>query len=111
MCDKWMMFSGFLEDMGLAPEGMSIDRIDSYGNYTKDNCRWVEWKDQSLNKRKQARNKTGKVGVDFTQAGRYVASIRDMGKKKYLGTFDTLEEAAECRRSAEIIYYGRELQE
>lgn len=111
ICDKWLSFEGFYEDMGPRPEGCSIDRVDSNGNYELSNCRWATWDRQCINKRKQARNKTGKVGVDFSPGGKYVASIRVDKKKKYLGTFDSLEEASVVRREAEIKYYGEELKE
>jgi len=38
---KWETFEGFIEDMGLCPPGLQLDRIDTEGNYTKANCRWV----------------------------------------------------------------------
>ena len=51
VCDKWLTFSGFLEDMGVAKEGESIERIDPDGNYEKDNCRWATKIEQARNKR------------------------------------------------------------
>lgn len=56
MSEAWRKdFSLFLADMGRCPEGMSIDRIDSNGNYEKSNCRWVDWKTQCRNKRNTRR--------------------------------------------------------
>lgn len=52
VCEKWLQFEGFYEDMGEKPEGKySLDRIDNNGGYSKDNCRWVDSKTQSNNKR------------------------------------------------------------
>ncbi|HEY9295388.1 MAG TPA: hypothetical protein VIQ31_03250, partial [Phormidium sp.] len=51
VCAKWRdSYENFLNDMGERPEGTSIDRIDSAGNYEKDNCRWSDPKTQSRNR-------------------------------------------------------------
>ena len=36
----WACFESFLADMGEAPEGKSLDRIDGDKGYSFDNCRW-----------------------------------------------------------------------
>jgi hypothetical protein len=40
VCDKWLTFDGFLEDMGERPEGTTLGRLGDKGNYEKSNCDW-----------------------------------------------------------------------
>lgn len=49
--------------------------------------------------------KSGITGV-YIQKGRYRAEITVVGKRIFLGSFETLEEAAEARHDAEIKYFG-----
>ena len=53
VCERWMKFENFLEDMGEPPSIYhSIDRIENNKGYYKENCRWATSKEQCRNTRK-----------------------------------------------------------
>lgn len=52
ICARWLGADGFANfhaDMGLRPEGHSIDRKDGNGDYEPSNCRWATSKEQTRN--------------------------------------------------------------
>lgn len=51
VCERWLLFDNFLEDMGERPENCTLDRIDPSGNYEPSNCRWTDWSTQIRNRR------------------------------------------------------------
>ena len=48
---RWKKFDNFLFDMGDPAPGLSLERINVNGNYTKKNCRWATSAEQARNKR------------------------------------------------------------
>jgi len=59
ICDKWLSFNGFYDDMGKSFEqhnkkfpgkNTSLDRIDFNGNYEPSNCKWSTILEQANNK-------------------------------------------------------------
>ena len=55
---RWDYFENFFADMGEAPEGMSLDRVNVDGNYEKSNCQWAT-------KEQQANNTRANVFVEY----------------------------------------------
>lgn len=45
-------FAQFIKDMGLKPKGYVLDRINNNGNYEPSNCRWVSYKINGNNSRR-----------------------------------------------------------
>lgn len=58
VCPRWLGpdgFLNFLADMGEAPVGLTIDRIDFHGHYEPGNCKWSNRDTQNKNRRKPDR--------------------------------------------------------
>jgi len=105
VCSEWMEYLNFEKDMG-EPEGeQTLDRIDPYGNYCKDNCRWAELTVQARNIRKPVKNKTGVIGV-LQRSGKWVAQITH-NKSKISKTFATFDEAVVGRKELERLHWRR----
>ena len=54
VCDRWLDFENFLEDMGDRPPGRTLDRVDNDLGYSKANCKWSTPSEQNCNQRKAA---------------------------------------------------------
>lgn len=66
VCDRWMLFEAFLEDMGERPsKDHSLERLDNDGNYEPANCVWATRIEQAQNRKKPHRpNLSGMNVVD-----------------------------------------------
>lgn len=107
VCDRWRGSSGFcnfLEDMGEKPDNnYSIDRIDSYKGYYKENCRWADKYTQSLNT-KSVKHR----GVTFYKNwNKYRVRLTVDGFTHEGGLFEDREEAIQERIKLELKYLNK----
>jgi len=97
----WHDYLNFERDMG-EPQGKeTLDRIDPYGNYTPDNCRWASLSVQAHNQRLNKKNISGYTGVRLAGKDKWMAEITVKSRKFYSQVFKTIEEAVAARRELE----------
>lgn len=72
VCERWNSFDNFINDMGPCPTNYSIDRIDTYKDYTPENCRWASFKTQAANR--------GKFNLVYTYKGETMC-LKDWSRK------------------------------
>lgn len=107
VCDRWLKFENFLEDMGERPEGLSINRINGSKVYSKETCEWTTYSVQSYDQKMRSDNTSGVIGVYWNKRQNvWSARIDKDGKSIWLGNFKTLDDAKIARRNAELKYFG-----
>lgn len=89
-------------------DGRLGDHVDGNGlNCQRYNLRACTYAQNAHNKRRERRNKSGFKGVHrLKTCDRWLASIRINGKSKYLGLYQTAEDAAAAYRTAAVEHFG-----
>ena len=95
-----MDYKTFAVDMGEPNGDETLDRIDVYGHYEPNNCRWAGVQTQNRNVRVRANSQTGYVGVSMV-GKKFMAKVTVNKKAYYSKLFLTLEEAAAARKELE----------
>ena len=102
----WLDFNAFIEDIGNAPEGFELDRIDNTKGYSKTNCRWASQEEQSQNRGVFSNNTSGKTGVSWSKDhGKWRVYIHRRGVRYEGGLFADLQEAIDKRLRLEEDYF------
>lgn len=93
VCDRWSTFEAFWLDMapGWRPR-LSLDRIDSNGNYEPSNVRWATAKEQGRNRRDNRRIMTPDGEMTVAEAAeRYGLEYQTLSSRLRYGWTDPHE--------------------
>ena len=105
VCPEWHEYLAFARAMGEPSGSETLDRVDPYGNYEPDNCRWASLPTQARNIRVPAGSKSGHIGV-HQRGKKWMAEITAGGKKYYSKVYESLEDAVTARKELERVHWG-----
>lgn len=96
VCDRWLNLDNFMEDnLPRYKEGLTLDRIDTFGNYCLENTRWITLGEQSINTGPKHWGKVKYKGVCWSDAkDSYRANLYYNSRQTHLGFFSCPIEAA-----------------
>lgn len=106
VCKEWRWdnpngFSTFLKDIGDRPQGLSLDRVDNNGGYSKNNCKWASKKTQQNNIGLGLANTSGTLGVCMSDNS-WIVQLCLNGFNKLVGVFN-LEDFELAKERYEVV--------
>ena len=89
VCSRWKDFMTFVKDVGDRPEGTSLDRIRSEGDYEPGNWRWATPKEQSLNTKRNVYLELSGVRLTVSEWSEKLGiDQRTLNRRRQLGWSD-----------------------
>ena len=102
VCEEWLndfiIFYGWAINNGYK-EGLEIDRENTYGDYSPNNCRWRTHSENTQNTMIQSNNTSGYIGVSALKDGRYRVYYTMNGKRKQIGISETALKGSQMRET------------
>lgn len=93
-------FNKFLKDMGEKPnKNLSLDRIDNNKGYCKENCRWTDSYEQSINQRMKKTNKLKIKNISYSERDNLYYVDITRRKNRYRKSFKKLENAIDWKQN------------
>ncbi|MCL2598139.1 MAG: hypothetical protein FWD66_10930 [Paludibacter sp.] len=106
VCERWNnSFENFLADMGRKPsDDYSIDRIDTNGDYTPENCRWATIIEQANNTRRN-------LYFDYNGEKKTISQIAEIECVTYSTIYIRYRRGKKMSNRCEVKMYPREVLE
>lgn len=77
VCRQWAeSYDQFVKDMGVKPKGMTLERLNTDGNYEPSNCVWASMRDNQNNRRNTIKVKGVPVTVLAEMTGIKADTLR-----------------------------------
>lgn len=100
VCEAWKDIRNFVKWVETSnwEEGLTLDRINTNGNYCPENCTFSDRTHQSINQRMQSNNTSGFTGVSwYKKKNKWRVRVQIFKKEKIIGYFHNLEDVVKAR--------------